>query len=75
MEIKKQILKEDEKFLERFVKVKEAADILGQSRPAVYKKIYDGKLDIIYLCKGTKAEERLFYRKQVAALRLVMDGK
>ncbi len=68
MKIKLIQRKRDEKFLSQFIKVKEAADILGKTRNTVYARMREGKLNAVLAFKGTPAEETFFYRDQVEAL-------
>ncbi len=68
MKITKSQIKKDEKFLKPFIKVKEAAKILGVCRDTVYNRVKAGKLDNVTAFKGTDAEEAFFYRHQVEAL-------
>lgn len=63
------ILKKDQMHIDKFVKVKEAAKILGKTRGTVYNRMRSGLLDVVILCQGTDAEEKLFYREQVERLK------
>lgn len=69
MKIRNQKLIKDQNYLRQFIKVGEAAEILGMTRNTVYSRMREGKLQTVTIYEGTTAEEVLFYREQVEALK------
>lgn len=63
-------IERDEVYLKKFVKVREAAEILGVSRKTVYNRMNDNKLQYTIDASG----EKMFYRAQVEALK-VAEGE
>jgi excisionase family DNA binding protein len=59
----------DQAFINNFIRVSEAAEILGKTSGTVYNWMNSGKLDTVTLCKGRSHYEILFYRDQVEALK------